>query len=113
MSAKQYRKARAQAYETAQKQDLWIKGKEEVTRKWYRKVLWKLWKPFRTRWEKIIARWYRSNLKRWSHEVVASNHDRDAEAFKALQKKVRKARMKRQLRNAERLKAESEASHEA
>lgn len=94
MSAKQIKRARAYAYEEAERQGLWKKGEKQVYAKWYRPVLAKLFPKLRKKYMNAIGRWYKATLKRWSKEAYAWTHDRDAIAFAKTRAKIQ-AREKR------------------
>ena len=95
MSARQHRAARRIAYAEAKRSNLWAKGEDEVKSKWWRRLLWLVWRPFRRLWTGRIARWYRLNLKRYAHDLATNieGRRRDEAAFRTAQKKVHARRL--------------------
>ena len=80
MNSKQAKRARAEAYAEAKRQDLWNKGKASLFSKWWRRIL-NLFPRFRKRYENAIGRWYKATIKRWSRESYAYIHDRDGRRY--------------------------------
>ncbi len=90
MRGKTARKCRSLAMKEAKRQNLWSLGRSELLKKFLPRLLDKLFKSVRKKNNDIIARFYKSNVKRWSHEAYSNLHDRDILAFRSAQKKLRK-----------------------
>lgn len=107
MSARQHREGRRAALVEADRIHLASKGKASL--KWYQRLSLFLFP--RGKWNEALKRWQRSNLKRWAHEVATDieARQRDAKAFRAASKRIRKARLAKLLHKAEPIKGGTEA----
>ncbi len=95
MSARQHRCARLIASHEADRQDLYKIGRASL--KFFQRL--SVWLFPHGKWSKVLMRWARSNMKRWAHDYATDieRRRREAEAFRAAQKRIRKRRLRRKM----------------
>ena len=103
MSGKTARLYRAKAYKEATEQDAWNRIKKGLPL--WRRVLGRLFRSLRRKYDGWIGRAYRATVKRWSREIKRWERYEQPEQIRAL-KRVARQRYERERKRQERAIAE-------
>lgn len=99
MNGKQARRARALAMGEAKRRHLWQEGRGYLFsgfRGFLRKLAAKISPKKKAEYDTLIGRWYRRNVKKWTHDAYAASHNSDLAALAAARSKARRARVREQ-----------------
>lgn len=100
MSARQHRRARAAANAEATRRKLWSVLEGHVLGRWWRRLLAKLSKRYKTKTADTTGQLYRINLKRWAHNAHAAMHDPEVAEMQRVAHKLEKKRAHERLNRA-------------